>query len=138
MTALCVAASITHFVSAEVIKGLIATLRMWTSIALMWIEAVINVAAKVVATMEPRAGSDEHTAAEPLGPIVSIWGAVVWSEVVIAVRACRFWSDIDGDLGWCRARNVQQSGSQGRKGKKFQIVHVFLLTGRKANRMPKW
>ncbi len=32
-----VAASITHFVSVEVIEGLISTRRMWTLIAVMWI-----------------------------------------------------------------------------------------------------
>jgi hypothetical protein len=68
-----VAASITHLVSVEVIKGLVSTIRMWTSVALMWIEAVINVAVEVVGTVEPRAGSDEHAAAEPLRPIVSVW-----------------------------------------------------------------
>ena len=76
------AASITHFVSAEMIEGLIATLRMWTSVAVMWIEAVINVAAEVGVAVEPRAGSDEHAPVEPLGPVVPIWGAVVWGEVV--------------------------------------------------------
>jgi hypothetical protein len=37
------AASIPRFVSVETIEGLISTLRMWTNIAVMWIEAVINV-----------------------------------------------------------------------------------------------
>ena len=37
-----VAASITHLVSAEMIEGLISTLRMWASVAVMRIEVVIN------------------------------------------------------------------------------------------------
>jgi hypothetical protein len=64
-----VAAPITHLVSVEVIKGLLSTVRMWTSVAVMWIETVIDVAVEVVSTVEPRAGSDEHAAAEPLGPV---------------------------------------------------------------------
>jgi hypothetical protein len=105
-SAACVAASITHLVSAEVIECLISTLRMWASVAVMWIEAVINVAAEIVGAVKPRASSDEHATVEPLGPVVSIWGAVVWGEVVKAIRASRLWSDIDGDLGRCRPRDA--------------------------------
>lgn len=131
--AVFVAASITHLVSVEVIEGPLSTLRMWTNVAVMRIEAVINVAAEVVGAVEPRAGSDEHAAGEPLGTIVPIWGAVVWGEVVVAIRASRLYSDIDGNLGGCRARDDQQSGNQGGKGKNFPIAHKFLLTLEKRN-----
>jgi hypothetical protein len=131
--AVFVAASITHLVSVEVIEGPLSTLRMWTNVAVMRIEAIINVAAEVVGAVEPRAGSDEHAAGEPLGTIVPIWGAVVWGEVVVAIRASRLYSDIDGNLGGCRARDDQQSGNQGGKGKDFPIAHKFLLTLEKCN-----
>ena len=88
----CVATSITHLVSVEVIEGLISTVRMWTGVAVMWIEAVINVAVEVVGAVEPTARSDEYAAAEPLGPVVPVWGAVVWSQVVVAIRANRLCS----------------------------------------------
>jgi hypothetical protein len=88
------------------IEGLISTRRMWTNVAVMWIEAVINVAVELVGAVEPRASSDEHATVEPLGPVVTIWGAVVWGEVVKAIRANRLWSDIDGDLGRCRPRDA--------------------------------
>jgi hypothetical protein len=132
-SAACVSASITHLVPVEVIEGLVSTLRMWTHVAVMWIEAVINVSVEVVGAVEPRAGSDEHATAEPLGPVVPVWRAVVWGHIVVAIRATRFCSDIDRDLSACRARDAQQSGNQGRKGKKFPIVHVFLLIPRKSN-----
>ena len=104
-----VAAPITHLVSVEVIEGLVSTVRMWTNVAVMRIETVINVALEVVSTMEPRAGSDEHAAVEPLGPVVPVWRAVVWGEIVVAIRAIRFCSDIDGDLRMRRTRNAQQN-----------------------------
>jgi hypothetical protein len=129
----CVAPSITHLISVEMIEGLISSVRMWTSVAVMWIEAVINVAVEVVGAVEPRAGSDEHTVVEPLGPVVSVRGAVVWGEVVKAIRASRLCSDVDGDLGGCRARDAQQSESHYRKGKEFPIAHEFLLTPVKGN-----
>jgi hypothetical protein len=110
------------------IEGLISSVRMWTSVAVMWIEAVINLAVEVVGAVEPRAGSDEHAAVEPLGPVVPVWRAVVRGEVVVAIRASRLCSDVDGDLGGCRARDAQQSESHYRKGKEFPIAHEFLLT----------
>jgi hypothetical protein len=90
-----VAPPITHLVPVEVIKGLFSTVRMWTSIAVMWIETVIDVALEVVGAVEPRAGSDEHAAAEPIGPVIPVWGTVVWGVIVVAIRASRFCSDID-------------------------------------------
>jgi hypothetical protein len=110
---------------------------MWTTVAVMWIEAVINVTAEVVRAVKPRAGSDEHAAVEPLGPVVPIWGAVVWGDVIVAIRASRLRSDIDGHLGGRGAGDAQKSGNQGGKGKDFPIAHKFLLTLKKATQMPK-
>src|SRR5260370_42191724 len=104
-----VSASITHLVSVEVIERLISTRRMWTNVAMLWMEAVINVAAEVVGAVEPRAGPHERAAVEPLGYVVPIRGAVVWGIVVVAIRASRLCSDIDGDLGGSRAWDAQQS-----------------------------
>jgi hypothetical protein len=128
-----VTAPITHFVSVEVIEGLLSTFRMWTSVAVMWIEAVVNVAVEVVRSVEPRAGSDEQTAVEPLGPIISVRGAVIRGEVIVAIGTRRLWSDIDGDLGGRGPRDAQQSANHDRDGKKFQVAHVFLLISKKSN-----
>jgi hypothetical protein len=128
-----VVTSITHLVSVEVIEGRLSTIRMRTNVSVMWIEAVINVAAEVMRATEPRAGSDEHAAGEPLGTVVPIWGAVVWGGVVVAIRASGLCSDIDGDLSGCRARDAQQTGNQDGKGKDFRITHKFLLTLQKCN-----
>jgi hypothetical protein len=132
-SAASVAAPITHLVSVEVIEGLVSALRMWTNVAVMWIEAVINVAVEVMGAVEPRPGANEHATAKPLGPVVPVWRAVVWGHVVVAVRASRFCSDIDGDLSGRRAWDAQQSGNQGRKGKQFPIAHEFLLTPKGGN-----
>jgi hypothetical protein len=127
-SAACVAASITHLISVKVIERLLSTLRMGTNVTVMWIKAVINVAVEVGGAVEPRAGSDEHAAVKPLGSVVTVWSAIVGGVVVEAIRAGRFWSDIDGHLGGRRARDAQHSGNQGGKGKDFPIAHKFLLT----------
>ena len=104
MAAACVAAAYvtaarTHLVSMEVIEGLVSTSRKWTTVAVMWIEAVINVAVEFVGVVEPGTGSDEDASGEPLGPVVPVWSAVVRGVVEVAIRANRRCSDIDGDLG---------------------------------------
>jgi hypothetical protein len=71
----------------EVIKKLVAALRKWTTIAMVWVKVIIHLAAEIVWTMEPRAGCDENSAAKPLGSTVPIWGAVVRREVVVIIWA---------------------------------------------------
>jgi hypothetical protein len=93
------AAPIAHLVSTEVIERFVSTLWKWTMVAVVWIEAIINVAIELVRPVKPRPGSDEDAVVEPLGPVVPVWGAVVGGDVVVAIRTTRFWSDIDGDLG---------------------------------------
>src|SRR6266481_5956070 len=127
-SAACVAVPITHLVSAEVIEGFVSTSRKWTTVAMMWIEAVIHVAVEIVGAMEPGSRSNKDTAGEPLGPVVPVWSAVVRGSVEIAIRANRRRSDIDGNLGGCRVRDAHESGNQGGKGKEFPMAHNFLLT----------
>ena len=93
-----VTASVAHFVSVEMIEGLISRFRMRTGVAVMRIEAIINVAVEVVRTVEPGAGTDEYTTAEPLGPVIPVRGAIVGRVVVVAIRARRFGADVDRDL----------------------------------------
>jgi len=117
MTAACVAAArvaavyvtaaSTHLISMEVIEGFVSTSRNWTTVAVMWIEAVINVPVKACGAVKPGTGSDEDTAAEPLRAVVPIWSAVVRGRVEVAVRANRRCSNVDGDLGGGRARDAQ-------------------------------
>jgi hypothetical protein len=102
-----VTAPITHLVSVEVIEGPISRRRIWTVVAVMWIEAVINGAVEVVGAVEPGAGSDEDATGEPLGSIIPVWGTVVWGVVEVAIRANWRCSDIDGNLSGCRAWDAQ-------------------------------
>jgi hypothetical protein len=118
------------------IERLVPTFRMWTSVAMMWIEAVINVAVEVVRTAEPRPGTDEHTAAEPLRSVVPVWSAVVRGVIVVTVCTQRLGSDVDQDLSGCRARNASQSGEQDSKGKNSRIRHAFLFIPKKSKPPP--
>src|ERR1700741_3127651 len=66
-----VAVSVPHFVSVEMIERLISTFRMRTRVAVMRIEAIINVAVEAARAVEPGADPDEHSAVETFGPIVA-------------------------------------------------------------------
>jgi hypothetical protein len=98
-----VALAITHFVSAKVVEGLITMLRKGTVVAVLWVEAVVHMAVEAMRAMEPGASSDKDTTAEPLRPIVAVWGAVVWGVVEVAVRTDRRYPDIDIDRSRYRA-----------------------------------
>jgi hypothetical protein len=117
MSSAYVAAPIAHLVSTEVIEGFVSTLWKWTMVAVVGIEAIINVAIELVRPVKPRTRSEEDAVVEPLGPVVPVWGAIVRGDVVVAIRTTRFWSDIDGDLGG--ARDAQHSAHQHKKYKEF-------------------
>jgi hypothetical protein len=112
VTAAPVAAPVTHLVPVEVVEGSVSMLREWAAVAVLGVEAVVHVAVEVVGAMEPRAGSGKETAAEPLRPIVSVWGAVLRRIVEVAIRASRRYPDIDGDPCRCRSWDTQHSGGQ--------------------------
>jgi hypothetical protein len=107
-----VAAPITHLVTVKVIEGPVSMLRDWTAIAVTWIEAAVHLAMEVAGTMEPRAGSDKDTAAEPLRPVVPVRGTAIRRIVEITIRAYRRYPDIDGDPCRCTTWDTQHGDGQ--------------------------
>jgi hypothetical protein len=69
----------------------------------MWIDAFVHVAIEVVGAMEPRAGSDQDTAAEPLDSY-SRMGTQLHGGVIEHPMWAQALPDIDGgqDLRPCR------------------------------------
>ena len=62
------------------------------------VEVMIDMAVEMFWPMEPRSGSDEHAAYEPLGAVVPIGGTIVRRLLIVSVRANRGRSDIDRNL----------------------------------------
>jgi hypothetical protein len=79
----------------------IATVRYRTSITTVDIEMVIYMAAKVIRAVKPGASADEDTAGEPFRTVVAVGSTGVRSEVVVAVRACGFGTEVDINLSLC-------------------------------------
>ena len=75
-----------------------AARRVPTAVALAIVELMIDVAVEMVRPVIPRAGADEDTASEPLGPIIAIRSAIVRRSLVVPIGANRRYSDTDCNL----------------------------------------
>lgn len=101
-----VAVTIMHLVAVELVSevlvvspvGMFAAVWKGTVIAVVGIVAAIYVSVKMLSAVVPGAGSDEDATREPVWPIVTVGGAVVWSIGVIAVGADGRGADLNGDL----------------------------------------
>ena len=88
------------------IEGPVPALGKWSVVAMMGIEVVIHVAMKIMGAVKPRAGSEEHASAEPFGAVVPVGRAMVRREVIVAIWAQRFWSDLNCNLSGYRTRDA--------------------------------
>jgi hypothetical protein len=95
-----VASPIPRLVGLEVVEALRSALRHRSSITVMRIEPVVDVAVKAVRTMKPRTSSKKHSTNKPIGPIVSVRSTVIRGVVEVSVRAHGRHPDIyaDGNL----------------------------------------
>ena len=130
--AYCVATSIAHFVSFEV-GNLIDPLSRLRFVAAVWpragiavlrMEMVIYVSMKAFGAMKPRACANEYASGKPFRPVVTIGGAVVRWNVIIAVGAFRGNSDADAHLSLCFG-STQCEADSGNRGecKDFKHFH---------------
>ena len=74
-----VAFPISRLVAVEVVVGLLSARRHRSSVAMMRVKPIIHMAGEVVRAVEPGASSNKHAASKPIGPVVAVWRAVVWS-----------------------------------------------------------
>jgi len=96
-------------------------------VAVIGMEAVVNVTMEALRTVEPRTRTDEDAAIEPLGAIVTVGRAVVGWDVIVAVRAVGGDPDVDADLSLGGGRRDDEAGCDERsQGKQFQSHFVIL------------
>jgi len=96
-----VASPIPRLVSPEVVEALRPALRQRSTVTVMRIKAVVDMAVKAVRAMKPGTSSKKHPANKPIGPIVAVRSTVIWGIVEIPVRTHGSHSDVyaDGNLG---------------------------------------
>jgi len=121
--------SVSHFIASEMVN-VVDTLRRVRAIAMIWhraavsvmnIEMIVDVAAKVCRAVEPRAGTNEEAVREPFRAVVAVGSAVVWSEVIVAIRACGFVIEpvVDRIVRVGGSRHEEHSGNRGGKSEAF-------------------
>src|SRR5580700_5219311 len=93
------ASPISRLVAVEVVVGLISARRHRSSVAVMRVKPVIDMAGEVVRAVEPGASSNKHAANKPVGPVVAVRRAGVWSVREVPIRAHGRLPNADGDLG---------------------------------------
>ena len=117
-----------RFVCVEIVVRLLPVCGIGSAVSVTRIVVVVDVTVKSVGTVKPGASADEYSPYEPIRAIVAIGCAVIWSEIVIAVRTHRCYADVDGYLRG-RTRKAAHCGcSESRKCKCFQMTHLFLLS----------
>jgi hypothetical protein len=98
-----VATPVPCFVSLEVIEACGTALRQWSSVTVMGIKAIVDVAVKSAMAAEPWASSNKDPAGKPVGTVVAVRSAVIRGIVEVPVRTHGSRSDVDADghLGSC-------------------------------------
>jgi hypothetical protein len=96
-----VASPIPRLVCLEVVEALRPAIWQRSSVTVMRIKAVVDMAEKAARAVKPWASSKKHTANKPIGPIVAVRSTVIWGIVEVPVRTHRSRSDVyaDGNLG---------------------------------------
>ena len=74
-----VTSPVSRLVAMEVVVGLIPTPRHRSSVTVMRIKPVIDMAGEVFRAVEPGASSNKHAANKPVGPVVAVRRAIVGS-----------------------------------------------------------
>jgi len=92
-----VASPIPRLICLEVVEALRPAVRQRSTVTVMRIKAVVDMAEKAARTMEPGTSSKKHPANKPIGPIVAIRGTIIWGVVEVPVRAYGSRSDVYAD-----------------------------------------
>ena len=103
-----VALPITSFIGVEVVELPLTTRRERSVVTVMRVIAVVDVSVEAVGAMKPGAGSNKHAAQKPVGSVVAVGGAVIWSVVKVPIRAHGRNANVDGNLGTATGGAAQQ------------------------------
>jgi hypothetical protein len=110
------AMSIVLFVAVKLLESFlmlfrdvsVVRVRHRTVISMVRVEVIVDMPLKIRGTMEPGTGTDEDTAAEPFGAIVTCWRAGIRCVIVVPVGANRSNPDRNGNLGASGRRGVRR------------------------------
>ena len=106
-----VTSPITRLICMEVVEALRPALGDRSSVSVVRVKAVVNMAVKAVRAMKPGTSSKKHPANKPIGTIIAVRSTVIWGVVEIPVGAHGSQSDVyaDGDLGLPHRNTAQEA-----------------------------
>jgi len=96
-----IASTVASLIPLEVGERSRTAFRHWSSVAIPWIVAIVDVPVKTAWPMEPRSGAEEHPVNKPVRPIVAIRSAIIRCIVKVPVRAHRWHSDSNTNADLC-------------------------------------
>ena len=128
-----VAAAIARLVAVEVVKRFSAAFGQRSAIAVMRIEAVVDMAVEVAGAAEPVTSANKHSVHKPIGPVVAVGRALIRRIVEVPIGTDRFRSkvDADGDLGRCGRHPKEQAHCEGCESEDSNFGHDLSLIGLK-------
>jgi hypothetical protein len=91
---------IPSLVCVEVVERRLSAPGKRSSVTVMRIIAVVDVAVEAMGAVKPGASANKQPASEPIGPIVAVGSTVIGSIVEVSIGAHRGHSNVDGNLGW--------------------------------------
>ena len=127
---LLVAVEVIHVANVVVFVRMLVPFRKMAVITVVRVVVVVNMAVEMFGAMEPRAGADKNSAAEPLGTVIAIRGALIGGIIEIAVRTDGCYSDADADLclglgSGCREEETGNSSYSKKFQRCFKSMHLF-------------
>jgi hypothetical protein len=123
------ASTIPSLISLEVVKALRSSLRQRSSVTMMRVKAVVDVAEKAARAVKPGASSKEHPANKPVGPIVAIRSTVIRLIVEIPVRAHGGRANVyaNRNLAVRHRCTAQKDNCENCESKHVDFEHIFSL-----------
>jgi hypothetical protein len=101
-----------RLVRVEMVESLFSAPRQRTVVAMMGVKAVVDVAVKAGAAVEPGASPNKQPPDKPVGPIVPVGSAVIRGIVEVTIRTDRRNADFDSNLGGPQGCTTEQCNGE--------------------------
>jgi hypothetical protein len=82
-----VTSPVSRLIPLEMGKRLCSSCRHRSSISMVRIKSIINVAIEAVRTVKPWSGANEHASDKPIGPVVAVGRTVIRRVIEVPIRA---------------------------------------------------
>lgn len=119
---------VTGLVGVESIERMFPTLGQRAVIAVMRVEAVVDVAVESVRTVKPRSGADKNAVEEPVRTIIAVRSAIIRRILEVPVWAYGLRANVnaEADLGWRVGPAYAKKAQKTEQNNGFEQTHRYL------------